>query len=692
MGLIRRPVRAGAIAVMGLAITALTGAFGASAMASPSSAAPQFVALNNSVPATTDAKTGLYQSSSMSVEVALAPQHQDQLNALLAAVYNSKSKDYEHWLAQGQFDARFAPAAATRSAVASYLRAAGLKVTASASPFLVRASGSSRQVSSAFRTTLSTYRDARGLSYFSNSTAVQLPKSLASGVLGVVGLSNTVREHSMVARISNTARPAGVKAAGSSSSASASCETPYVTRSQLFNAVNNGVSFPYGYGGGPGCNGLTPSQTNSIYDAPNVGPRGKGAGVNLAVFELSAYQESDIDTWAHTFYGPGYNPPLVNINVDGGPLNPVCPTGDTCPPDINGYSGDIEVDADIEMSLAISPDASHVLVYNAPNDYTGQTELDEYTAIANQDAADVISSSWAVCENDVDAAYVQAENTVFEQMALQGQSMFGAEGDTGAFECIRSDGTTIVNVLDPPSQPWVTSVGGTSLESDNPGTNPHPSYPQGVETVWNVDNLCNTKANEGGTATSPDSGLFWCAETGAGGGGSSQWWGRPSYQQGPGINNPYTTYGNGSTHCALAKQGTPCREDPDISANADEYTPYAEYCTGNANTPYSYCATFSGSQTPPGWFGIGGTSLSSPLWSAIIADRDSFQGHRSGNINPLLYLLYNTDPGRYFHDIGSFGNGPTTPDNNGLFPTVPGYDEATGIGTPIMAALITQSS
>ena len=69
--------------------------------------------------------------------------------------------------------------------------------------------------------------------------------------------------------------------------------------------------------------------------------------------------------------------------------------------------------------------------------------------------------------------------------------MFGAEGDTGAFECIRSDGTTIVNVLDPPSQPWVTSVGGTSLESDNPGTNPHPSYPHGVETVWNVDNLCS---------------------------------------------------------------------------------------------------------------------------------------------------------------------------------------------------------
>ena len=122
---------------------------------------------------------------------------------------------------------------------------------------------------------------------------------------------------------------------------------------------------------------------------------------------------------------------------------------------------------------------NNLIVYNAPNDFTGQTELDEYTAIAKADQAAVVSSSWAVCENDVSAGYVQAENVVFEQMASQGQSMFGAEGDTGAFSCIRSDGTTIVNVLDPPSQPWVTSVGGTSLESFNPGTNPHPRYPSG---------------------------------------------------------------------------------------------------------------------------------------------------------------------------------------------------------------------
>ena len=193
--------------------------------------------------------------------------------------------------------------------------------------------------------------------------------------------------------------------------------------------------------------------------------------------------------------------------------------------------------------------------------------------------------------------------------------------------------------------------------------------------MWNVDGLCNTKANEGGS-----SGLFWCGATGAGGGGSSQFWGRPSYQTGPGVTNSYTTYGNGTTQCALAAKGKPCREVPDVSANADPYTPYAEYCSGTAALPYSACAT------PPFWFGIGGTSLSSPLWSAVIADHDSRFHTRIGNANPLLYLLFNLNADGYFNDITGVDQ---KTNNNGLYPTTPGYDLATGIGTPKMGALIT---
>src|SRR5262249_15198189 len=220
------------------------------------------------------------------------------------------------------------------------LSQSGLRVESTASPFLVRASGTSAQVSAAFRTTLTRYRSSRGTQFFANSTAAMMPSALAGSVLGVVGLSNTVRQHAMV--LPNK-RPAAQPSAASSS---ASCETGYPTRQQLIGLYVNGVNFPSGYGGGPGCSGLTPSQTNSIYGAPHAGAAGQGKGVTLGLFELSASQKSDIVTYAHTFFGPGFTPRLTDVNVDGGPLNPVCPAGDTCPPDFNGYSGDIEVDAD----------------------------------------------------------------------------------------------------------------------------------------------------------------------------------------------------------------------------------------------------------------------------------------------------------------------------------------------------------
>jgi len=698
MRLLHRPIRAGGAAVLGLATIALTGAFAAGAQAStatPSAVSPTLTTLPNSLPATTDRSTGAFTTSNMSVEVGLAPRNGAGLSAELKAVYTVGGRDYGRFLAKGQFDSKYAPTAATTAAVSAYLRSQGLTVSPTDSPFLLEATGPSAKITAAFHTSLRNYVDREGIKYFSNSTSVRLPASIASVVSGITGLSNTVRMQSEAVRPASGKAAAKETPAAKSSSSSASCETGYVTTSELFDLVNsNGADgFPYGYGGGPGCAGLTPSQTDSMYGAPSASPSTQGAGVTAAVFELSAYQESDINTWATHYYGKHYTAPLENVIVDGGPLAPVCPTGDTCPAEYEGYSSDIEVDADIEETLAVAPDVSHLIVYNAPNDYTGQTELDEYTKIANQDAASTISSSWGSCENDVTGGYVEAENTVFEQMALQGQSMFTSAGDTGAFGCIRGDGTTIANVGDPGSQPWVTGVGGTSFEADNPGTNPNPGTPaKNTETVWNVDNLCSDQA----AAADNDNqgGFFWCAETGAGGGGSSQYWGRPFYQQGPGVNSAVETYSgesvaNGETACTLARPGTPCRQEPDVSAMADPYNGYSEYCTGNASTAYSYCATFSGGEAAPGWFAIGGTSLSSPLWGALTADRDSYQGHRSGNMNPLLYSWFNTDPSRYFNDVTGNGKLQQAATNNGLYPTTPGYDEATGIGTPKFAAVIT---
>jgi kumamolisin len=414
----------------------------------------------------------------------------------------------------------------------------------------------------------------------------------------------------------------------------------------------------------------------------------------VAVFELSAYNHQDITSWAQTFYGSHYTPRLTDINVDGGPLAPdttQCPAGDTC---YYGYGGDIEVEADIEMDLTVAPDANSILVYNAPNDVTGQTELDEYTMIANQDIADSVSTSWAECEPDAGLGYAEAENVIFEQMAAQGQSIFASAGDTGAFECIR-DGTfsdyAPLEALDPASQPWVTSAGGTSFESFDPGSSPNPSYPYGVEAVWNTLDVCS--GNNSSVATDP--GIENCGTYGAGGGGHSIFWPMPAYQHGAGVINAYTV--SGPSNCALAAKGQPCREEPDISANSDPLTGYAEYCTGSSylsplnptGIPYgSGCLGLTKTPGAPGWFHIGGTSLSAPLWGALFADRDAYQGHRTGNANYLLYALYN-NPFTYSTDFHAITGFHQVSNNNGFYPVTPGYNEATGIGTPNFTGLIT---
>jgi kumamolisin len=684
MRLPHRPLRAGSVALLGLATVALTGALTSAqtATAATSAVTPHLAAVKGSLTATTDRMTGAHTAARMSVEVALAPRDQAGLSQSLAEVYSEGSAQYHQWLAKGQFDARYAPTAAERDAVEGYLRGQGLAVSSTSSAFLIRVTGSSARITAAFHTRLSNYVSGRGVRFFANSTAVSLPSSIVADVQGVIGLTDTVRLHSLTARPTDAtaARPAAEAAASA-----AGCETGYVTTKELFAYASKGTNYAVGYGGGPDCSGLTPAQTNSLYGAPAASWSTQGNGVYAAVFELSAYQKSDVDTWARHFYGSGYQPELTNVAIDGGPLAVLCPTGDICPADYNGYSGDIEVDADIEQEMAVAKDA-HLLVYDAPNDETGQTELDEYTAIADEDIASTISSSWGECENDTGQGMAVAENTVFEQMALQGQSMFAAAGDDGAFDCLDADGTKAVNVDDPGSQPWVTSVGGTSFESDNPRANPDPGNPaDGTETVWNPDNLCSNHAKA--AANDKLGGYYWCGDfgVGAGGGGSSKFWGAPSYQQGPGVISKHTTHS--PTSCVLARGiGTPCRQVPDVSADADEYTGYAEYCTGGKATKYSDCATFPGGG---GWFMIGGTSLSAPLWGALITDRDSYQNGRAGNINPLVYGWLDSNPCKYFNDITGSGKLQQAATTNGLFPTTAGYDEATGVGTPKFAAIIT---
>jgi hypothetical protein len=84
--------------------------------------------------------------------------------------------------------------------------------------------------------------------------------------------------------------------------------------------------------------------------------------------------------------------------------------------------------------------------------------------------------------------------------------------------------------------------------------------------------------------------------------------------------------------------------------------------------------------TGSGWFGVYGTSLSTPLWAGFLAIVLQMKGGSPfGNIDPLLYQtasspLYSS----IFHDVTSGSNG---------YSAASGWDPVTGWGTPVASLL-----
>jgi hypothetical protein len=157
----------------------------------------------------------------------------------------------------------------------------------------------------------------------------------------------------------------------------------------------------------------------------------------------------------------------------------------------------------------------------------------------------------------------------------------------------------------------------------------------------------------GGTSLSTQE-VAW----GDGGGGISEVFDMPSYQ------TPLGVVANSSgTPCANLSGD--CREVPDVSADADPDTGESVYVTSEG-----------------GWAEFGGTSLSSPIWAAALADISSADTNTAGFglLNPSLYSLAQASPGTYFHDITA-GENDVTGTNGGDFTAAPGYDMATGLGT-----------
>ncbi len=363
---------------------------------------------------------------------------------------------------------------------------------------------------------------------------------------------------------------------------------------------------------------FTPPALAQLYDFPTGVD---GTGQTIGIIELGGgYKPADLKAY---FQRLGVRLPRVtSVSVDHARNHPAGS------PD----SADGEVLLDIEVAGAVAPGAS-VVAYFAPNG-SDQNFLDALTTAIHdaKNSPSVISISWGGPESAGTAAFMQQFDAALQSAAMLGITVCTAAGDSGAADEDSNTWDGQPHVDFPSSSPWALACGGTSLTASG-----------GViasETVWNQH------------SADPQSQGF-----GATGGGISQFFPVPAYQQGVALPAP-------------AGAGLkPGRGVPDVAGDADPATGYDIQVDGQFLQ------------------GFGGTSAVAPLWAGLIALINQSLGARAGFVNTLLYSKVKAAGA--FHDITQ-GDNKVGPNGVGYAATV-GWDACTGLGTPdgqkILAAL-----
>ena len=258
-------------------------------------------------------------------------------------------------------------------------------------------------------------------------------------------------------------------------------------------------------------------------------------------------------------------------------------------------------------------------------------------------------------------------------MALQGQTLYVAAGDSGSFDTVRgcspfgtpSATNAVCNApysVDAPSDdPLVTAAGGTTLPfSFTTKSGFHVSVNK--ERAWGWDYIVTEAAEQGfgSVYTLPE---FFSV---GGGGGVSSYFKLPWYQSDTrGITRTvagqYFTVntGAGPVVDVILPEAFAGRNSPDLSTNADPESGYQYIQEGMVVDGY------------------GGTSFVAPQLNGVTALFVEATGRRIGQINPALYRL----KGASTADI-------TLGDNWG-YAALPGFDNASGLGTLNAERLLT---
>ncbi len=526
------------------------------------------------------------------------------------------SKLFHHFMTRSQWIAKYGPSNASIAQAKAWLRSQGFKVGAVPRTHLyVPAIGTARQVERAFGVTLGYYM-VNGHKVRLANGALSIPGSLAGGVTGTVGINEFVETNGLAVQgRTPAAKPAEAEPGPPTGFRNPSlCTHAFNTmadtadHSSLYNPpFNNPLNYDI-------C-GYLPRQLRSAYGLTgSVAAGDDGSGVGVAI--VDAYDSPTLlaDSQRYFKQNDGSHALSSGQFFNAAPAA----TDDFGLCAASGWR--TEQSLDVQAVHAMAPGAA--ILYVGAQDCTDAGLLAaEQFAISS--GASVVTNSWGSAIGDLlsDPATKTAYDNTFMLADSTGVSILFSSGDSGDNFAI--SGLTAPNY--PASSPFITAVGGTTLEINAAGH-------RAAEFGWSTAKLAmcvGAPAMNCGSATSNPNKLTWQA---GGGGGSSYTYAQPFYQAG--VVPPALAFRNSPLFGS-----TPVRVVPDVSMDAD------------ANSGMLIGAT----QAFPhgnfyGQFKEGGTSLASPLFAGVIADADQAAGGTLGFLNPELYKAWSATPGA-FDDI-----------------------------------------
>jgi subtilase family serine protease len=603
---------------VGLAVS-FTGAIAGPALAKT---APDRVAIRGSLtPASERSHPDgtVAANATVNFDLTLKMRNEAGAEKFVREVSSPGSKEFHHYLTDAQWLKEFGPTSASISAAKAWLRTEGFKdISMPKTDLYVSARGSAAQVDRVFGAGLS-YFKVTGHKVMLASDTVTIPSGIANAVSGVVGLNQYLATTDLTTNLhgSPSAKPAQEPGPPGAFVNPPVCGSSWGAKTDT--ADSSSLYKPYTGNDYDIC-GYLPRQLRSAYGlAGAVASGDDGSGVGVAI--VDAYDSPTLysDTSEYFKKNDASHPLTASQFYNDEPAS----IDDEAECGANGWYPEQALDVEAVHTMAPGAD----ILFVGASDCT-DTGLLAGVQTAITSGASVVTDSWGDTLGDLftDAATKAVYDETFMLADSSGVSVLFSSGDDGDDFAI--SGLTTPNY--PPSSPYVTAVGGTTLEVNGGG---HLAAAYGWSTAKQT--LCTgVTTTNCGSATTPSGALAFQS---GGGGGSSYTYTEPWYQDG--VVPSSLTLRNEALFGS-----TPVRVEPDISMDADAQSGLLIGLTQAYPDGNHY-----------GQFKEGGTSLASPLLAGVIADADLAANESLGFLNPILYTAYEKNPSA-FDDIQAPGN------------------------------------